>query len=231
MKRRHTVLMIAISVAGCGRDEPAPAPEPRDPQVERALNDPLMTDPDLSAVNEGAAALTVEVGQGRPVLPPRPEDIAAARAEATAIIGGGRTLATVPPANGTAVRLADRTLEAHLGALPGGARCKAGLTRSTIWAARLPAALSVYPRGATASAAGFDSPRCAVRIVKFTTPVPMSEVLAFYWARAKSAGFSPKRLRDTGAEVFVGSGRSLQFDLRASEADGITSVRIATLQR
>lgn len=77
-----------LLLGACGDAAPPPSPEGRDPAIVRALNDPLMTDPDLSSRNEGAAAITVTTDSGLPVMPDRPEELAAARAEAALLAGG-----------------------------------------------------------------------------------------------------------------------------------------------
>ena len=224
------LLAFMLSMTGCKSETPASPPAPRDPQVEQAINDPLMTDPDLSAGNEGAAALTVEIDMGMPVLPVTPETIAAAKAEAGRLVGGEDKLLAPPRPGGPAQPLQDGTFESHLAVLPGAAGCNSALQRSAIWAARLPAALPVYPRGATTSAAGNDQGDCKARVVGFTTPVPLNDVLAFYWTRARLARLSPRRLATADGQVIVGQRAGLAFDLRASEANGFTTVRLATLQ-
>lgn len=229
MTRRTALAASLTLLAACGGDTaPGPAPS-RDPQVAQALDDPLMTDPDLSSRNEGAAALTVDSDGSLPLLPATPEAVAAARAEAAALIGRATGRALPKPDSGPAEPIANGTPEAHLKALPFGAGCATGLAVSAIWAARLPSALPVYPRGATVAAAGSDGPGCKARVVTFTSPVPLDEVIAFYWARAARLGPS---YRLNGAEhVLTGAARELAFDLRATTQDGETIVRLATLER
>lgn len=224
---RATVLALTLLAACSGPPAPDP-PAPRDPQVAQALDDPLMTDPDLSSRNEGAAALTVESDGSLPVLPATLEAVAAARAEAAALVGGSGRLAAPPAAAGPAKAIADEAPEAHLAALPG-ARCAAVLERSAIWAARLPRSLPVYPRGATLAAAGSDAAGCKARAVTFTTPVPVDEVVAFYWARA--AGLGPVYRTRGKEQVVTGATPGLVFDVRATPNDEGTLVRLATVER
>jgi hypothetical protein len=230
MIRLASPLGLALLLVACG-DEPQRAPEaPRDPAVARALDDPLMTDPDLSSGNEGAAAITVVTDSGLPVVPVTPEAIAAARAEAAALVGGQDKLAPVPAATGRVPSLEPAHTPAdHLATLADKSACRAKLANSTIWAARLPAALPVYPRGATLAATGGEGKDCRVVAVVFATPVPVSEVLAFYWRRAKAAGLAPQH-RTAGAwSVLQGQGEGAAFDLRASRAGGQTTVELATV--
>jgi hypothetical protein len=229
MTRVFAILPWLALLAACGDKSAPEAPAPRDPQVAQALDDPLLTDPDLASRNEAAAALTVESDGSLPLLPATPEAIAAARAEAAALVGGADRLVAPPAAAGAAKAVGDDAPEAHLAAVAGGTHCASGLDRSTIWAARLPAALPVYPRGATIAGAGSDAPGCKARVVAFTTPVPLDEVLAFYWTRAAALGPSHRMRGDEHA--VVGAGQGLAFDLRARSQDGGTLVRLATLER
>lgn len=231
MMRPASVLSLVFVLLACGDARQPEPPSPRDPQVAQALDDPLMTDPDLSTRNEGAAALTVEADGSLPVLRATSEDIAAARTEAARLVGGADRLVAPPPPDGKALVLRDRSHGAHLSALPRGASCASGLKVSAIWAARLPAPLPVYPRGATMSAAGSDTAGCRARVVGFTTPVPRDEVLTFYWTSARAARLVVAHGLSGGEHVLSGGRENLAFDLRASEQGGLTIVRLATLER
>jgi hypothetical protein len=227
----RSVCLICLSllmIGGCS-DEPAAAPpEERDPAVARALDDPLMTDPDLSSRNEGNAAITVRTDGGLPLIKPGAEDLAAARSEAAALTGGKPV--AVPPAAGKVEPLAPGHGPAdHVATLADNTACHARLVSSTIWAARLPAPLSVYPRGATQAATGGDAKNCRVVAVVFTTPVPVGEVLSFYWQGAKAAGFSPVHLTAGGWAVLQGKRNGGAFDLRAARNGDLTTVELATV--
>jgi len=232
MFRPLSPLMLLLPlIGGCGGSEAAEDPAPRDPQVAQALADPLMTDPDLSSRNEGAAALTVEVDGSLPVLPPTPEAIAAARAEAVRIVGGEERMAKLPEPSGRARALSDDTFVAHLAALARGSGCASELKVSAIWAARMPAVLPIYPRGATLAAAGSEAARCKVRIVGYSTPVPVDDIVAFYWTRARAANLAPIYRMSAADQVLSGNGKNLAYDIRVHRSGAETIVRIATLQR
>jgi hypothetical protein len=223
------ISLTLLAIAAACSDDPAPAPrEQRDPAIARALDDPLMTDPDLSSRNEGNAAITVRTDDGLPLIQPGEDDIAAARAEAAALTGG-KPIA-LPPAARKVEPLPPRHTPAdHLAVLADKTACRARLVNSTIWAARLPQALPIYPRGATQGATGGEGSNCRIAAVVFTTPVPASEVLAFYWQRAKAAGLAPTHL--TGGEwaVLQGGRDGEAFDVRAARAGDTTTVELATL--
>jgi hypothetical protein len=230
MVRVAGCLIVLALAASCSREEPAAPAEQRNPVVTQALDDPLMTDPDLSSRNEGAAAITVRTDGPLPALPVSPDAVGSARAEAAAMIGGEDKMAAVPPATGTVPALkTDHSLSDHLALLADKTACKAPLRDSTIWAARLPQALPVYPRGATIAATGGEGTGCRVIALQFATPVPLPEVLAFYWQRARAAGLAPVRRSAGDASVLQGQGKGTAFDLRARSEGGQTLVELATV--
>lgn len=229
--------LAAITIVGmltaCGQSDSSDANGPvADPAVAQALNDPIMVDPDLSSRNEGAAAITIDSNNALPVLPPTPEAIAAARADAAEILGG--VSMAVPKANDNAASLPDGASAAdHLAIVPGGAMCAGRITSGAIWAARLPPELPVYPRGATMAAFGVDSGACHARVVRFVTPIPPAEVIAFYWTRTTQARFKPERRQTTDkTDVLTGRNGNAAFDLRVRDGrgrDALTQVELATV--
>lgn len=230
--RTAVALPMMAVLAACSQAKAPDAPAPRDPAIVQALNDPLMTDPDLSQRNEGAAALTVTSDMGLPVLPATPEAIAAARADAARMVGGADKLAAPPAAKGEASSLPKRWSPGHhLAALGASGACLRTLETGAIFAARLPLSVPVYPRGGTLAAAGSDTPGCTARAVQFATPVPVGDVLAFYWTRATAARLSPEHLASVGGSVIRGSSGGLSLDVRVRAAGDQTLVELATLSR
>lgn len=217
---RSLALPLALLLASCAAEEASAPPPERDPATEQALADPIMIDPDLASQNEGAAALTVPSDHSLPLPLATDEEIASARAEAGALVGGSEKL--VPPPAPRALPAAGRdeflTLEERVAALPGAARC-AALARSAIWAARLPEAFPVYPRGATQAAAGADAANCKLRAVRFATAVSPEDVLAFYAARARQAGFAVDHAARGGEHGLSGRKGAAAFQLNLRRSD------------
>ena len=232
MPRLVVLVPCLLALAGCDDAPPAPQVAPRDPQVAQALDDPLMTDPDLSSRNEAAAALTVESDASLPELPATPEAIAAARSDAARMVGGSDRLVPLgePAAQGAPLATGADPAD-QLAALPGGRNCADALSRSAIWAARMPDAMPIYPRGATLEAAGSDAKGCTARVVTFSTPVPTAEVLAFYAARARGAGSQPRYLRSSDDLQLRGATSAILYDVRVRADGDKTIVRLATAER
>ncbi|MGN6498053.1 MAG: hypothetical protein ACTHK5_12075 [Tsuneonella sp.] len=181
-------MSLCLMLAACGAaSAPAPPPE-RDPAVEQALNDHLMSDPDLASENEGNAALTVISDHSLP-LPAFPEGAAEdARVQAAELVGGSDKLLPPPAAQALPGELGDSSTAAELAAgLPGAGHCSVPLTTTATWAARMPAPWALYPGSGVTEAAGADAASCQVRVVRFLTPVTASDVLAFYTALARAA--------------------------------------------
>lgn len=232
--RSAAALALALAVTACGSSAPdreASQPDP-DPAIAEAQADPLMVDPDLSRQNPAGDAL----GGGGPAtapIPPldrSPEEVEAARAEALRLAGGRLATAPAPVAGqgGGAGLSPERTAIAAL--VPGGAgqTCARRLGYSAIWAARLPAALPVYPRGHVQEAAGSDEPGCRLRIVTFVTPVPLGEVVDFYWSRARAAGLAPAHRVAGTDHVISGSKGSAIFAAYLRERGGLCEVDLVT---
>ena len=231
MLRAVPLLLLFGATSAC-RDDPAPEAAPvRDPQVAQALDDPLMTDPDLASRNEAAAALRVESDSSLPVLTATPEFIAGARAEAAALTRGAERLEPLAPAGEKVAALASPDAEAQLATMNTTASCRDPLQTGAIWAARMPTGVPIYPRGAVQSAAGLDAPNCRVRVVTFTAPIPPEEMLAFYAARTRLTGLSAARYTDGAGEVLRGGGDGITYDLRIVAAREGSLVRLAVALR
>jgi len=232
--RHACAVALALAVAACGSAAPerkAAEPDP-DPALAAALADPLMVDPDLSRQNPAGAAL----GGGGPATAPIPpfdrsaEAVEAARAEALRLAGGKLVAAPVPvPGEGGGAGLTpERTAIAALASGSAGRDCARRLGYSAIWAARLPAALPVYPRGHVQEAAGSDQPGCRLRIVTFVSPVPLGDVVDFYWTRARAAGLAPQHRIGGTDHVISGRSGEAAFAAYLRERDGLSEVDLVT---
>jgi hypothetical protein len=201
----------ALLLAGCGwfgdeADEPV---READPATSGALGDQIMVDPDLVSQNRAASAAFVPSGDGSvPTVVGGAQAISTARAEALQLVGGPGKMEKAPDARevgGEQPAGATLTAAARAAAAPGdNSDCAARVQYTMDWAARLPAAFPVYPRGAVQEAAGTDDSGCSLRVINFVTPVPLGEVMDFYYSRARAAGFSADRVLLGGDDVLAG---------------------------
>lgn len=209
-----------LLLASCG-DATAPIVQPEgDPAMAAALNDPLMTDPDLVAQNRAShAALLPERDASIPAEDASPRAIATARAEALALVGGPGRMKAAPPPEAASSSASRR---AH-------GQCTRARTRTAAWAAQMPDAFPVYPRAAVQTAAGADEPGCALRTVSFTTPVPPGDVIDFYFTRASHAGFTAEHTVAGGEASLGGTSGTSRFAVRVGvRGDGMTAVELVT---
>ncbi len=223
---RLIAAIVLLGAGGCDRSAGEPAQAITDPAISGALADEIMIDPDLIR-QEGRNSALGGGGPARAPVPPAhsgPEAAAAARGDAQRLAG---VLQRAPaPAQGAATGSGVTAALAETGS---GKDCVAGLEYSATWAARLPAAIPVYPRGAVLEAAGTDRPGCRLRVVNFLTPVTLDDVADFYWTRARSAGYAAQHRIETGDRVLSGKGRGgASFILYARERDGMTEVDLVT---
>ena len=179
-----TALAALLLLGGCGAEEPrADTGLDLDPAVAKALSAPLLTDPDLAGINEANAALTGSRDQSLPLLIATPEAIREAQDRAIALVGGRSGLAELPPTDDLAGEGGESPLvlldDLALRVAPAPA-CQEKIRYSAVWAGRLPDRLPVYPRGAVIEALGQDEAGCALRAVRFVSPVPAEDILRFF---------------------------------------------------
>jgi hypothetical protein len=228
------VLLALCTLPVACRDKPAPAVPDSDPALAAALDAPLLTDPDLAALNRAnSVAAKPPISGMLPTLDNGPDAVAAARAEALALVGGAERMRSAPEPReeggpfppGTALSAAARAA-----ATPGAdAACARRASYTLQWAARMPAAFPVYPRAATQEAAGSDEGRCRLRVVDFVTPVPLGDVMDFYFTRALAAGFSAERTLQDGDDVLAGRKGAAAYAVYARRLpSGNTQVDLVT---
>lgn len=222
------LLLAGTALTACGGDR-ASAPDARDeldPAIVAALADPIMIDPDLASQNRGDAAITLDTFDAVPLDDASPGAIAAAKADAARLAGG--MIKTAPEAAESRDKLVPALtagqLAAVLPALPAG--CLDGLRYGYVWAASLPRAIPIYPRGHVQEAAG--STVCGLHAVVFTTPVEASAVIDFYFTRAGDAGFVAEHRRQDGVDTLSGRKGTAAFVVRARPgSNGLSTVELA----
>lgn len=227
-----SLLPIALLAACSGDPEEEAGSAVLDPASEQALNDELMTDPDMAGRNEAGAALSGTGNTSVPNIDTSPRAIEAARTRAVQLVGGAESLKPAPTARklaDTAPDSAAMVAAAQAVVAPGGENCAAKVSYTTGWAAKLPAAFPVYPRANTQEAAGTDEGACALRAVTFHTPVPINEVLAFYTSRAAAAGYSVDHAMKQGDNILSGTRGGSAYVVYARVLGGkVTEVDLVT---
>lgn len=200
---RCSILALAALLAACGDSSAPQAPAPRDPAIAAALAEPLLSDPDLANSNHGGTAPAA----GIPLIPFDADAAEAARNAARDLLGGAIAPAPQPRPGAKLSPLARApTAAAVAAALPFSQACAVGLDYSFAWAARMPAALPVYPRAHAREAGGSDQAGCRLRVVNFHAAVLPEDVIAFYLASATKAGLSADYRRD-GDDLVLGGGK------------------------
>jgi hypothetical protein len=232
---RHAAFLFAgaLLLAGCsGKDEPAKVSND-DPAMAGALGQPITTDPDLADANGANTAASVPSADGSvPSLDMSAQALAAARAAALKLVGGPGAMKKAPPPSSSSALPADSqlTAAARAAASPGGqGDCASKPKYAAAWAAKLPDSFPVYPKAAVQEAAGTDEGACNLRVVNFSTPVPVSEVLDFYYTRASGAGFTAQHARDGAEDVLGGTKGQASYVVYAQKLpNGATSVDLVT---
>jgi hypothetical protein len=213
-----------LFLAGCSGGEAGDSAREDDPALRGALGDPIMVDPDLIGQNRANSAASLLSQDGSlPVIDGGPQAIAAARAEALRQVGGPGRMRKAPEGRVVAGSLGEGaalTAAARAAAAAGGrGQCAERVQYTMQWAARLPPAFPVYPHGAVQEAAGTDS-GCSLRVVNFVTPVPLTEVMDFYFTRARAAGFSAERILQNGDDVLAGTRSNSSYVVYARRLSG-----------
>ncbi len=228
---RFTLLSAVLLLSACGSGEPAADPlAERDPAVTAALADPLMADPDLTSQNRGNAALTGGGPAAGEIPPPKrgQAELDAARAAALELAGGALRIAPLPTLTQETSPADAATAAALVRALPWGRACADKLGYTASWAAKLPPAVPVYPRGHVQEAAGSDAPGCKLRAVHFQTPVPANEVLDFYATVAGKGGYALVAGKAGPDLTLTGTKGGARFALFVRSGAGLTEASLVT---
>lgn len=234
MKRRLLASVLPfVLIAGCGdKGNDKAEADAMDPASEQALNDEMMTDPDMAGRNEANAALSGTGNAAIPNIDKSASAVEAARDRAGELVGGRSNMVFAPGAkalgnNATPSRAMVAAAKAAVA--PGGENCGEKVTYTSAWAAKLPPAFPVYPRANTQEAAGTDEGACALRIVSFFTPVALDEVLAFYYTRAKGAGYSAEHVTAAGDNILSGMKGDAAYVVYGKRLpQGVTQIDLVT---
>jgi hypothetical protein len=175
---RLTAFSATIVLAACGQGSVANdlALNDADPALTSALEDQILTDPNLSQQSNRNNVRP-------PELPIRAEYPAA----------GGPPPVRRASAEHPGAAPAPRAPLAGAAAAAGGRGPASSFSYGREWAERLPAAFPPYPGGRVTEAAGQDSGECRVRVVTFRTSDPHQRVIDWYQQRAVHAGYSAEQ--------------------------------------
>lgn len=165
----------------------------KDPVLARALNDPLMTDPDLASRNQSNAVIAFH--DSHPLPPIAADEVAASRAREAArleLLSGGQVASLpLPQSDGGSVSLAETNHAGDLVEAVGSRTdCVESMDASLLWSTQMPETSAVMPHGMVQQAAGVDTGQCVIRVVRYHTPVSVGEALEYHYTKASREGFA-----------------------------------------
>lgn len=193
-------LLLCLGIAACGGRAPDDAGDAaaiaEDPVIARALHDPLMSDPDLASRNEANAAIGFIDSHALPVLPAGSDEAQAAREALRLELLGAGAIPELPSAQegeggkplGPMASAADL-----LAAVEAPVRCAKALKEDFLLAATLPPVAAIPPGAMVVQAGGADAQGCGLRIIRYRSPAPISDLLQYHYARALRAGLGAAR--------------------------------------
>ncbi|WP_298465256.1 hypothetical protein [uncultured Erythrobacter sp.] len=239
MKFRPIILAVLppLMLAACG-DEAASdgtsSAVSSDPLLARALNDPLMVDPDLAYRNEANAAITIRHDHALPLFEGSDEAAQRAREEARLQLLEAGSVLDLPNAaigEGVGSLAGETTAPGMINAIGGPAACTESLSEGFEWAARLPDAAQVMPHGMVQQAAGGSASGCSVRVVRYLTPATIEDALEYHYNRAHRAQLRVERFSKPEQIVRASRG-STQFIVHARPApNNMSAVDLIYWQR
>ena len=180
MTARHVFIIVPMLLAGCGGAPSDNTGNVTDPAVAEAINQPILTDPQLRASTAPDAL--------------RPQDqpaMLAPPAETLVDVTGAPTLGEVAAAQ-------SRT--------PAFSGCSPAISYSAQWSLRFPDLLALPEHARLAEAAGSTSPTCALRIMRFALPSSPAETLDRYAALAAKSGYAVARAGNSLTATQSGNG-------------------------
>lgn len=203
-----------------------------DPALREALEAPIATDPDLVGEANRDAVRPADT----PLTGTVPARLAVPQARTEALRLAGGKLLQAPAATKSVTSTDDPvTLGGKIAARLDRAACRrVPVDYAAQWSQSLPAALPVYPGGSLMEAAGTDEEGCITRAISFTTPVPASEVLDFYYSMVRRAGYSADHIEQNGEDVLSGrrgKGGAYYLSVKARNGGGTAVDLIADHSR
>lgn len=202
MQLRAAFVMCLIpaicSLAACGGDNvdvPANAVV-QDPLLSRALNDPLMVDPDLAWRSQANAVIALRDGHPLPPLATSGDMTSRAlEAMRLELLKNGQ-IPPLPAASASegSPSLADLETAAEMVEAVGSRTdCIAAMDDNLQWSANLPPTSAIMPHGMVQQAAGVDQGNCVIRVVRYLTLVGVEDALEYHFAKADRERFRIER--------------------------------------
>ncbi len=87
----------------------------------------------------------------------------------------------------------------------GDGKCNEALEQDLAWAGRMPKAFTVFPNARLQGAAGIDNGDCNIRGARFVTANDLSEVVDYYYTRAKKAGYTAEYIQQGNVRALGGT--------------------------
>ena len=214
--------LAALSACGEETVEQQVAVQSQDPQLARALHDPLMVDPDLAWRTEANAVIALRDGHPLPPIEARAD--AADRAREAARIelleGGQIPPLPSPSSDDRGVSLAGLSTAGEMVEAVGGrSDCIGQLSDDLTWSTAMPPTSSIMPHGMVQQAAGVDVGNCVVRVVRYLTPVGIDDVLVYHFTKVDRERFDISLNRSPEAQL-VAERRDQKLSVNVREGPG-----------
>jgi len=230
-------LPIGLGLSSCAEEytgEPPSVVNTVDPYIERALNDPLMVDPDLAYRNEANAAITIGYDHALPSFQGTEETASAARETARfALLEKGpiRDLPLASLESGPANLAEQFGVEAVLDAVDAPLECRQDIRGDFALAADMPKAAPIMPHGMVRVVAAVDQPDCTMRLVRYSTPVSIEDALEHHYTVATRTGMEPTYFSQPEASL-IADRRGTFLKVFARETSGdLTAVDVIVWSR
>ncbi|MEL7199223.1 MAG: hypothetical protein AAGL10_12990 [Pseudomonadota bacterium] len=187
------VCMATVALGACD-DSSTPVSDEdiltTDPVISRALNDPLMIDPDLAWINEANAVIAYNDSHALPAFAPDKDAAGRARDAARIELREDGTIEELPSPES----LADDSLITDLSTFReildvagAPANCVEGASDDLGWAAKMPDSAQIMPHGMVQQAAGSDGGECFVRVIRYLSQADTLDVLQYHYTNGKRA--------------------------------------------